>query len=398
MIIQIPYVGGILKHKIYKWPHFRHLLTDLLSPEDKISDNTAHIRAGADWLVNAHYLAPDGGISRGYYFSKGWTPSHVGCAGYASESLYNLYQYTCNQEHKLVAEKVTKWLILRQHDSGAYPKSQMRDKEPRVLSTAEAMFGLLRAIEENRDKSILQAAERAGNWLLSVQDRDGAWRKFNYSHTSNEFTYHAKTAFALYRLYEITNDERYRTSAIDACNWVLTQQRANGYFNRASMNGDRDPQTHLIAYILRGLIEVGIRERNAKYIKAVELAAKGLEMAYERYGFIPATLNKHWGSFNDFYKTHAKTSCLCGDAEIAIIMKLLYLYTGREGYNTFSKKLTTKLKSFQSMRYNDLCFFGGLKGSSRVWGRFYEQFAYVNWSIKFLIDALLLEEEIEGAR
>lgn len=390
---KIPYVHGFSKYRLYQWDHLRIFIQDLIDTKQPIYSNAEHIRAGADWLLRALRCSPDGGLSRGYYFSKGWADSHVGCAGYAAETLFNVSQFLNDPQYQTAAEDICDWIVLNQLDCGGFHKNYIYEREPRILSTAEAMFGLLRAHDVVGDVKYLDSAVKAGDWLVSVQEKDGSWRKHNYIHKSDLFTYHTKTAFGLYKLFRATDERSYLESGINNLDWALTHQLDNGFFNHASMNGDRDPQSHLIAYVLRGLAEVGIGLKNNAYLSAVEKAIQAIMASYERLGYLPATYNREWGIYNDFYRRNVTTSCLCGNAEISIILQRLYEHTHKEKYFQFSAKLNEELKSLHDLRSKHDSIRGGLKGSSRIHGIYYERFAYPNWSVKFFIDALLLEEK-----
>ncbi|MBX7150450.1 terpene cyclase/mutase family protein [bacterium] len=361
----------------------------------ELSDDI-HVNAGAQWLFRAQKKAPDGGLSRGYYFSNGWRYSHVGCAGDAAETLFNM-----DNRHNVyysTAIKVSDWLVRNQLSSGAFHKNYVYESEPRVINTALAIFGLNAAFKHTNDEKYLISAKKAGDWLVNVQEPDGSWRKFNFIYKSDIFTYHTKTAYSLFRIFQISGEEKYLQSCIKNIEWSLQYQLANGYFLNASMNGDRDPHTHLIAYVLRGLVEVGIVLNNLKYVHAVEAAVSGMMKIFYSLKFLPATLNSSWGNFNNYFNKFVQSSCLCGDAEIAIVALRLYEFSKREQYYFFARDLIRGLKRMHDTTHPNLDIRGGLKGSSKIYDVFYEQFAYPNWGVKFFIDALLLKKRIEMER
>jgi len=369
------------------------VLKDLFNCKQGILENKEHVREGANWLVRAHERSPDKGLSRGYYFSLGWEYSHVGCAGDAAETMFNASIYLNDVSYRSVAETICDWLVQIQLPCGGFHRSYVFEKEPRVLNTALAIFGLIRAFEVTNESIYLDTAVRAGDWVRSVQEDDGTWRKHNFIDKTNIFTYHTKTAYALCRLYSVTGNSTYLESCTRNLDWALTQQLPNGYFRYASMNGDRDPQTHLIAYVLRGLVETGIFINESRYISAVERSMQGIMESHRRYNFIPATYNSNWENYNAFYNEKVTTSCLCGNAEISIVSQRLFEYSGGEEYLNFSTILNNELKTMQDTRCHAENVRGGLKGSSKIYGIYYERFAFPNWSVKFFIDAILLEEK-----
>src|SRR5262245_65436623 len=50
------------------------------------------------------------------------------------------------------------------------------DRRPVAFNTGQVILGWVRAYTETADEKYLDAASRAGDWLLSAQSVDGAWR------------------------------------------------------------------------------------------------------------------------------------------------------------------------------------------------------------------------------
>ncbi len=90
-------------------------------------------------------------------------------------------------------------------------------------------------------------------------------------------------------------------------------------------------------------------------------------------------------------------SCLTGDAQISIIWSRLFQETGDPKYLECVKKVNTYLKGVQVSGTGNTGLDGGIAGSDPVHGE-YGRFEILNWAVKFFIDALLLEQTIEGKR
>ncbi|MCL4703667.1 glycoside hydrolase family 127 protein [bacterium] len=390
----MPSINGIIKHRLYRLSHLKVVFNDFWGWQHTPASNRKHLRECGNWLIRAHQHAPDNGLARGYYFSRGWDYSHVGCAGDAAETLFRLADYFNDRTLNKTAQVICEWLLENQLTCGAFHRSYVYQKEPRVLNTALAMFGLIEAYHQTSDARFLESAQRGGDWLVSAQEPDGTWRKHNYTFKSNIFTYHTKTAYALTRLYEVTKQVHYLECALRNLDWALTQRHPNGFILNASMNGDRDPQTHLIAYVLRGFAEVGTALGRDDYVNAAAHALRAIAACYFKLGYVPATLNENWGNYNSFYHKHVTVPCLCGDAEFSLVALRLFQYTGDRQYFKFAQMLNSDLKRQHDLSNSDKNLRGGLKGCSKIYSLYYEPFAYTNWAVKFFADALLLEEMI----
>ena len=348
-----------------------------------VSDNQFHVKKAFQWLINAQDADETGGISEGFHLVHGWLPPYPETTGYLIETFLDYYHQTGNLKFKSRALKMADWLASIQNSDGSIPDSYFKKKM--VFDTGQVIFGFIRAYEETANFKYLDAAVKAGSWLLNVQEEDGTWRRFAVDNIPH--TYYTRVAWSLSRLHSATGDSRYIDACLKNVKWALYRQEDNGWFNDASFNlsNHHRPFTHTIAYTMRGILEVGICTKQERFISAVSKAADSLMPAIKQDGFVSGTYDRNWKGDESF-------CCLTGSAQIAIIMFKLYQLTNKNAYIETGKMINSYLKSRQQLFLNRKEVYGAIAGSWPIWGG-YIHFTYPNWAAKFFVDALMIETE-----
>jgi len=382
--------------KIYRKPsHLKIILSDLLKVNNKIYDDKDHLKAAMEWLCRAQDIANCGGVSGGYSFVKGWMPPYPETTGYI---IPTFLQYSLlNNDNSYIerAVKMGDWEIEIQLPSGAVRGGMGINEYPVIFNTGQVILGWTSLYKETKLNRFLEAATKAANWLLSVQDDDGKWSKHTYKEIPH--VYHTRVAWPLLNLYKLTNEDKYKIAAEKQIFWGLSHAKENAWFDLMGFTTNKTPLTHTIAYTLRGLIESSIySEGKSKNIilNLVQKAAERIMMRYELRKkdldsipmHLPATLNEKW-------KSKDKYSCLTGNAQIAIIWLKMYKISNDARFLNAALKIIDQVKASQSLDSKNLGIRGGIAGSYPIWGK-YIKYAYPNWATKFFVDALLLKEEI----
>jgi rhamnogalacturonyl hydrolase YesR len=359
------------------------VLYDILGREHPGCDAESQLNKVVQWLCTAHDATSDGGVSEGYHLFHGWLPSYPETTGYIIETFFDYYHLTGDQSLRERAIRMADWLLSVQHPDGAIPDSQHRRKL--VFDTGQVLFGLVRAYRETGSDEYRDAATRAGAWLVSVQNPDGAWRRHALGEAPH--TYYSRVAWSLLELHSVTQSQDLVDAAISNIRWVQQQQRESGWFDCAGFSPDSNasPFTHTIAYTIRGVLECGLYLKDAEFVRAARGAVDGLLQHLPDDGRAPGTYDSAWRGDSSF-------SCLTGDAQLAIILHRLHRHTGRRRYLLGAGKIMGYLATKQELRASNPNLHGAIAGSDPIWGK-YIHFCYPNWAAKFFADALLLAGE-----
>lgn len=344
------------------------------------------IDAALRWLCLAHDVTGRQGSSRGYSLVRGWAPAFPETTGYIIGTLLACAQR--NEDDKLVerAEQMGDWEIEVQCPDGGVMEGVLT-KTPRrstIFNTGMVMHGWIDLHERAPRDDYLEAAVRGGEFLRRSQDDDGAWRGeaeyFRIPHT-----YCSRVSWALLRLAEATGDDSYRRVATRQLDWVLRMQADSGWFESCEFEPGKPPNTHGIAYTLRGLLESYALIGREPYLDAVQRTSDALieKLAVHR-SLLPASFDAGW-------RPQARYECLTGTAQLGGVWLRLHELIGERRYLYAGVTAVERAAAHQVRDPSWTDAYGALPGSYPIYGR-YAPLAFPNWATKFLLDSLLLVE------
>ncbi len=352
--------------------------------------NQQHLKATMDWLCRAQDATPDDGVSAAFDVVAGtWYPSYPETTGYIIPTFFNYAAHVGDDSYRDRAIRMADWLLTLQLENGAFPGPPWFEPkgEPVVFDTGQIVHGLIRAFEETSTTRYLDAARRAGDWLVRVQEDNGSWRKFDMEHAH---TYNARSAWALLHLNGYEKDGLYRTAGLKNLDWVLSQQTPDGWLSNAAFHPDEDPLTHTLAYTIEGLLEAGIYLSDQRLIEAARLTADALRDRQARGSYLRGNYGPGWCS-------EVSWSCLTGNAQMAFIWLKLYMIMNDKSYLKAGTAANAFLKQVQSYTSKSPGIRGGVAGSYPIYAD-YGRYLYLNWAAKFFADSLMLEEQIMGEK
>jgi hypothetical protein len=278
------------------------------------------------------------------------------------------------------------WLVSIQLSSGGFQGGVVDAVPvvPVVFNTGQILIGLAGGVGEFGE-AYRTPMRRAADWLVRMQDADGCWRRGGSPFAmAGEKAYDVHAAWGLLEAARLETQEPYSRAAMANVHWALSKQRANGWFDDCCLTDASQPLTHTLGYTLRGLLEAHRFSKDPALLGAARSTADGLLSAMRPDGFLPGRLDSCWQGTVDW-------ACLTGTAQVAWCWLDLFLETGDSRYeaaafsaNRFVRR-TMDTTGAPGVR-------GGIKGSFPVYGD-YGQYEYLNWAAKFLIDALLFEQE-----
>jgi len=287
------------------------------------------------------------------------------------------------------------WEIEVQLPCGAVRRSYGLKAEPAIFNTGQVIFGWVELFRITDNKNYLNAAIRAGDWLLENQDLDGKWSRFTYMGIPH--SYNTRVAWALLELYSATGDTRYHSSAIRNIQWVLRNSDPDGWVRHMGFVSGVSPYTHTIAYTLRGLVESAryvTKPLEEKILNCVYRASEKLLMIFELNKSCPYSNPEYLpGEFDEGWTSHANYSCLTGNAQIAIVWMKIYQLFNDARFLNGAMKIVDQLKKRQNLKTRNIGLNGGISGSYPIWGT-YLPYAFPNWASKFFCDAIMMQESM----
>lgn len=350
-----------------------------------------HVAAAAEWLKAAQDAMTDGGVCGRYRLHAGWSSSYPETTGYIIPTFLALAEELNDPDFVKRAETALAFLLRLQLDSGAFPGAEVAENttEPSPFNTAQIINGLVAWHAQTGEARALDAAVRAGEWLVSIQDEDGAWRKHYYRGLVSTYSTHLSCWLA--ELGEHTGDDRFTASAARHLEWALKHRDPEtGWFDLAGFDTHhheaRTAPTHTIAYTLFGVLRVSEAIGHQEGLAAVRQAAGGIMRRLELSKRLPGFLDHRWRD------AHAP-ACLTGNAQMALIWFRLFELFGDARHLNAAFKALDLIKQAQPMTNPNPGIRGGVPGSDPIWGD-YIPMAIPNWSAKFFCDALIRKRQI----
>jgi hypothetical protein len=338
------------------------------------------------WLYRSQDAGREDG-SRCFRIFGGWSACYPEVTGYNLYTLFDDAHQSGRSESFERAVRMADWLLTVQFPSGAYPGSYV-DKPaiPVVFNTAQILQGLIRAGQETARGSYLEAARRAADWLVSVQDADGAWRQYCYIGAFRVTD--TRIAYPLLEAWKETKDEKYRAGAIRSLRHVISTQQPNGWFPDCdnSLELVDQPNTHTIAYTVEGLLESGYILGDETFVAAGRRCADALLRSFEAASVLRGRYDAQWNAT-------VPSVCLTGCAQTARNWLSLYSWTRDKTYLDAAVSMNDYLCASQDVETSDAALRGALSGSEPLGGE-YQPYAFPSWATKYFCDALIAERRL----
>lgn len=155
----------------------------------------------SNWLMDAqaYSASRDGGAASHFSLIDGWASSYPETTGYIIPTLISTFRRTGNAGLRECAHAMAKWLLSIQLADGSFQGGNIdaHPIRPTVFNTGQILLGLISAQREFGDEFRLSAMA-AADWLLRIQDPDGAWRGYRSPFTSDgPKAYETHVAWAL---------------------------------------------------------------------------------------------------------------------------------------------------------------------------------------------------------
>lgn len=368
-------------------------LTNAVHPIE--GETRERARAAVNWLLRAQEATPDDGVSLGYFpcdpdQTNGWRPSYPETTGYIIPSLLEFSDRfkDCNVRRR--ALRMAVWETEIQMPSGAVqggPVCPPEEQTPAVFNTGMVLHGYTAAYRATKAAEFLEAGRRAADFLVADLGQDGHFQTHGAFVTQHRYkTYNCLCAWPLYRFGEDVGDARYQQAAIGVVEAAVRQQQANGWFDNNCFTNSETPITHTIGYTLQGILELGLLAGREDFVASVQRGTAPLLAQISPEGFLR-------GSFFLDWRPNLYSSCLTGNAQLAVICYRLHEHTGDNKYKTAADRLVNYLKALQDVGVDNPAINGAIPGSFPLMGG-YMTAGYPNWATKYFLDALMFQDRL----
>lgn len=357
--------------------------------------DSVHLEETIDWLVRAQQYCGRG-VAAGYHLLRGWDKPYPETTGYIIPTFLRYAALTRQTSFIDRAAQMGEWELEIQLENGAIPGRTGRDAEPTVFDTGQVIFGWLMLARITGDERYVAAACRAADWLLQVQDADGAWRRFEFNGVAH--AYNTRVAWPLLLLGKHVQCDKYLHAGKAQLRWVLSRRQPNAWISGMAFAPNEHAFTHTIAYTLEGLWESAMlveEDLSAELRQTVRGAWRAMD---ESFGLGEAKTGRVLsGQLGDDWQARGNFTCLTGNAQLAMLAMRMYQERADARLMVAARRLLDDVKTAQHLDVAHGGIRGGVAGSSPVWGG-YLTWWYPNWAAKFFSDALMLYTSIVQKR
>ncbi len=344
---------------------------------------------GMQWLATAQdrSASRDGGVARDYSYLHGWASSYPETTGYIIPTILAFCEKTSRTDYESRAKQMLDWLLSIQYPDGGFQGgvAGTTSKAPVVFNTGQILIGLS-AGAQKWGAPYVNAAERAVDWLVSIQDTDGQWSRFQSPFAKlGPKAYDAHTAWGLFEAARVLGLQTAGAAGMRNIRHVLTLQLPNGWIDHCCLTDITQPLTHTLGYAIRGMLEAHRYSRAPEILAASERSALAMTECVRQDGFLPGRLNRQW-------RGTVEWACLTGSLQMACCWFWLYQLTGNALYLHTARRVNRFVRC-TILTDSDNNVRGGIRGSYPLSGG-YCSYSCPNWATKFMVDAQLLELQV----
>ena len=228
---------------------------------------------------------------------KGWQPSYPETTGYIIPTFLKCASLTRRHEITERALRTAEWELSFQNADGSFNGRPLGSGyDGLVFDTGQVIFGLVAVHKAIGEGKYLNAAVKAGRWLVQVQDKAGSWIQHAFNNITH--TYYTRVAWAPAERGTHTGEEIISTSAQRNTDWAVAQQQSNGGFEHTgfTVSCHAAPYTHTIAYTMENLLETGSCLDQREYIEVVMRSADSWIGTVREDGYCSGAYDREWKS------------------------------------------------------------------------------------------------------
>jgi len=371
---------------IYKLTHKPGPLTEASARRSQ-----DYIDAVLDWILLAQNQTPVGGVSQGYRYRQGWLGDYPETTGYIVATLLEQTKRKPDAELEQHAKAMLDWLVSLQFADGSFQGGTVvaRPVVPVTFNTGQILIGLAAGADYFSGPSgqaYASAMKKAADWLVATQEADGAWRQHPSPFAmKGDRAYDAHIVVGLLGAARVGHEPSWSQAARKNIDWVVSQQRSNGWLTNCCLSQPGAPLTHTLGYALKGILDSASEFDCPHQLKAALALAEGLLSAKQDDGFLPGRLQAN-------FQADVSWACLPGSAQIAECWLLIYQLTGDVKWRDGAEDVLAFVR--QNIALDGPSELKGAVPGSAPFTGGYMTMSYPNWGAKFFIDAQQLALDI----
>ena len=260
---------------------------------DRLRDDRVHLEAAVTFIERSIEQAGGRGSSKAYQVGKGWLPPYRETTGYIIPTLLDLAEHLDRPELAATAERMGEWLAQVQEPSGGFIEHDLRqDTKPIVFNTGQILQGFNALILRRGRKDLIPNARRAGDFIAASADATGSFVR--NEHYDMAHAYNVRSAWALLTLGRLLGEKTYEDAALANADWTVAQQSDKGFFLNNVFQPGWNANTHGIAYVLQGLLEIHCISGREPYLAAVRRTAERIVSVYGPRRQLVSEIGENW--------------------------------------------------------------------------------------------------------
>ena len=181
------------------------------------------------------------------------------------------------------------------------------------------LLGFNALLHETGATDMQGAAQSAAEFLVGSMDEEGCFIRHISHHILH--AYNVRSAWALAGYAQLSGADSFRKAALANAAWTIAQQNEAGLYENNSFKPGWPANTHGLAYVMQGLLQIHDLTGSRTCIESVVAAADTVRSLHHRHGWIAAEL----GPEGEFLSHHV---CLTGYAQLAIVLYRLFQSRG----------------------------------------------------------------------
>lgn len=358
--------------------------------EKDIEPNSTYLKEGFYWIKHGQENNKDGGIPAYYNIKTGYSYSYPETSGYILVSLLEMLNSgldnfsIINSEINQVIDEIFKYLLEQQNTDGGWGHPGEKNQSM-VFDTCQILEGFSSLLSNSKfafREQILLSIYQSKKFLLSNFQENGFINEALFP--GKCYAYQARSAAILIELGISMNDSELIRIGSAASNYAFNARSKNGfYLSTGNLLGESKPITHFVAYTLEGILRSGIALNRLDMIESVVEVMKILNKSFAKKNIMGIAINTKW-------KSIGSNELLSGLSQFSIINWILYDLTRESSYKDYAILMNKKVKKSIDLTSQAMGIRGGVK-SCEPFSRKYYPDCYLNWALKFFLDAIMCE-------